>query len=167
MNVLFHLASSTVIPVLVIQASARPKGFKKMSLNAFMAFILGIISHGTLDYIPHCYPIPSKIDVTVGAVFIAFVLWKVKFSFKLIYFTAMIGCIFPDLLDLGPSIANDILGLNLPIFDKVFPWHFSEYSGSLYYQDCTVSMINHALLFVVIGIVLWYCRRDFFYHLGK
>lgn len=54
-----------------------------------------------------------------------------------------IGSLFPDLIDLGPAIANKYLGLSLPVF-KVFPWHWQEHSGSIYDGSrATESLLCH------------------------
>ncbi|WP_115373922.1 hypothetical protein [Adhaeribacter pallidiroseus] len=125
------------------------------------AFIVGIISHGALDYIPHCYPINSRVDVILGLAFIIVLTLLANNKYKGIIGLTLIGCIFPDLVDLSPAIINKNLGFNLPILDKVFPWHWHVYSGSIYNYSCGVSTINHLLVIVAVGIVCWYRRADF------
>ena len=80
MNVLFHTTTAIGIAVLMTDT----KGFKSSAslkntcLTALFAFVLGVISHGALDYIPHCYPLPSKIDVILGLGMIVVGVWTVK-----------------------------------------------------------------------------------------
>ncbi|MFB8787050.1 hypothetical protein, partial [Pasteurella multocida] len=63
-----------------------------------------------------------------------------------------------DLIDLSPAIINKQLGWNLPIFDKLFPWHFKKYSGSIYTDDCIISTINHIAFVIVVSVICWYKR---------
>ena len=68
--------------------------------------------------------------------------------------------IFPDLIDLGPAIANKIFGINLPILEKLFPWHWPHYSGSIYTNNCGVSTLNHFLVVFTVVVICWFRRKD-------
>ncbi len=118
----------------------------------------GILSHGILDYIPHCYPIPSKIDASLGLLMIITATWLCNKQYRIMVLSSFIGCIIPDIIDLSPSIINKQLGWSLSVFDKLFPWHFKQFSGSVYTDDCTISNINHTILVIVLGTVFWYKR---------
>jgi hypothetical protein len=77
---------------------------------------------------------------------IAFV-WLTNKRYRLITGLSFVGSLFPDLVDLSPGILNKQLGQSFPIINKIFPWHWHEYSGSIYGGDCGVSTANH--LFVI------------------
>lgn len=157
MNVLFH--TTTAIGIVVLFTNLKKIEHTKYALSTMLiVFITGILSHGILDYIPHCYPIPSKLDVSLGLIMIITTTWLCNKKYRMLILTCFIGCIIPDLIDLSPAIINKQLGWNLPILDKIFPWHFKKYSGSIYTDDCTVSTMIHMVLIIVIGAVCWYKR---------
>lgn len=126
-----------------------------------LVFLIGIIFHGILDYIPHCYPFPSKIDAILSLLLIIVAILSADRKYRLIVAASFAGNIFPDLIDLSSGILNKYMHLNIPVFPKVFPWHWPEYSGSIYNGGCNVSNINHS---IVIAMVLMICilkREDF------
>lgn len=123
-------------------------------------FIIGVISHGVLDYVPHCYPISSKLDLLIGLIIILICLFKVKKDYKFLVSAVLFGCVFPDVIDLTPAILNSQLGINLPIFENIFPWHIHEYSGSIYTEECSVSKINHILTLLFSGIIIILNKRS-------
>ena len=152
MNVLFHTTTALGIAVLF----THPKSKKPSIVTNIFVFIIGILSHGILDIIPHCYSIPSKLDASLGLLMILTATWFSHKKYRIIVLSAFIGCNIPDLIDLSPAIINKQLGWSLPVFDKVFPWHFKQYSGSIYTDDCTVSTINHTILVIALGAIYWY-----------
>jgi hypothetical protein len=73
-----------------------------------------------------------------------------------------VGCIFPDLIDLGPAIVNKRTGWSLPVV-KIFPWHWREYSGSIYDGSRAVeSSLYHLIVAGVCLILLYAYRRELF-----
>lgn len=157
MNVLFH--TTTAIGIVVLFTNTKKIEHPKDVLStSLIVFITGILSHGILDYIPHCYPIPSKLDVLLGLIMILTGVLLSNKRYRIIVALALLGCIIPDLIDLSPAIINKQLGWHLPIFNKLFPWHSKTYSGSVYNGQCTVSNINHTVLVALIGIVFWFRR---------
>jgi len=150
MNVLFHLATG----VAIIAIHSRVKQPNK-PLYYISGFVLGVISHGILDYTPHCYPIHSKVDAILGLITIVFLLFTIRKEFKILSGFILLGSIFPDLLDLSPGIINNLFQLNLPTFNPIFPWHFHHYSGSIYSNNCSVSTLNHFLVLLFCGIIVF------------
>jgi hypothetical protein len=136
----------------------RSANSKSTILIGALAFTVALISHGVLDYIPHCYPVNSKLDAIIGLTMILTTTWLTNKKYRLIMGLSFLGSVLPDLIDLLPRILNKQFKLNIPVADKIFPWHLSQYSGSIYNGDCSISILNHILLFVTIGIVIW-CRR--------
>lgn len=154
MNVLFHTTTAFGIAVLFTHTKSK----KPSIATGIFIFMIGILSHGILDTIPHCYPIPSKIDASLGLLMITIVSWRCNKKYRILVLSSFIGCIAPDLIDLSPAIINKQLGWSLPVFDKVFPWHFKQFSGSVYTHDCTISNINHTILLLALGTACWYKR---------
>ena len=71
---------------------------------------------------------------------------------------ALLGSIFPDLVDLGPELLGEATGLSIPSVDgKVFFWHRPEFSGSIY--DGTRTLKSHVYHLMVVlasaGLVVW------------
>ncbi|WP_196887381.1 hypothetical protein [Aureivirga sp. CE67] len=156
MNVLFHLS----VGVGIIAAMSHQNLEKNRVLKIGSGFLLGVLSHGVLDYTPHCYPINSKIDVILGLFIILLCIKSVKKEFRILVSAVLFGCIFPDIIDLSPGIINKLLGWNLPTFENIFPWHIHKYSGSIYSDDCNVSNINHILTLVFSAILIILNRKS-------
>jgi len=163
MNVMFHIATGLSTAVLLTDTSEinRNSAYKKILPIALFGFVIGIISHGALDYIPHCYPINSKLDILLGLLSILILLLISKEKYKLIFLGSLIGCVFPDIVDLLPSMLNTSLRLELPVLEKLFPWHWKQYSGSIYTDECNVSFINHSLVLLTVSLILWSRKKDF------
>lgn len=160
MNVLFHTTTAISVAVLLTDTKRieQSSTSKTVIWTSILAFTIGLISHGALDYIPHCYPINSKLDAVAGLTMILTTTWLTNKKYRLIMGLSFLGSIFPDLIDLSPGIINKQLGLHLPIIDKIFPWHLPEYSGSIYDNNCNISTFNHVLLLLTISIICW-CRQ--------
>jgi hypothetical protein len=162
MNVIFHTTTAIGVTVLLtdtIRLGNRPTIIQVIP-TALCAFVIGIISHGVLDFIPHCYPINSKLDVIAGLAMILCTTWLTNRHFRVIAGLACLGAIFPDVVDLGPKIISKYLNLGLALPDNFFPWHWHMYSGSIYNGTCNVSTLNHLLLLLTIGVILWTRRTD-------
>lgn len=154
MNVFFH--TTTAISVVALFPVIKVASPVQITRDSIGAFTLGIMTHAALDYIPHCYPIASKLDAILGVIIIIGSIYFAKKEYRFIVGSAMIGTIFPDLIDLLPQILNKQLGLSLPLLPKIFPWHWQTYSGALYDTDCSVSTLNYCLLMLANVIIWWY-----------
>src|SRR6187401_3267065 len=122
MNVIFHTTTAIGVTVLLTDTSRlgnRPN-ITQVIPTALYAFVIGIISHGLLDFIPHCYPINSKLDVIAGLAMILCTTWLTNRHFRAITGLACLGAIFPDIVDLGPKIINKYLNLGLTLPDNFF-----------------------------------------------
>lgn len=83
---------------------------KKLTIG----FIVGILTQGVLDYLPHSYPFRSRFYIVF-----AFLLFVVGFIIsqrqnKLLVAVCFAGCIFPDVNDLGGEIVNKHQGIPVP-----------------------------------------------------
>jgi hypothetical protein len=169
MNVIFHTTTAIGVTVLLTDTSRigiRPTTIQ-VAPTAFYAFGMGIISHGILDFIPHCYPINSKLDVIAGIVMILSTTWLTNRHFRVIMGLAFLGAVFPDIVDLGPKILNKQLNLGLTFPGNMFPWHWRIYSGSIYDGNCNISILNHFLLVLTVVLILWSRRTDLKNIFGK
>lgn len=115
-----------------------------------------------MDYIPHSYPIPSRMDVAFSVILFTLAIALTKPQFRVLVTACFIGSIFPDLVDLGPRILNRHLGLSLPTV-RLFPWHWPQYSGSLYDGKKRVqSAVSHAVVICVWVSLFWLYRHSLF-----
>ena len=149
MNILFHTTAAIGLIATLNETSSGEYSNKKKMVLGLICFAIGIVSHGALDYIPHCYPINPKVDVIIGAIIIGTVTLLSKPKYRLIVGLTFLGNIFPDIIDLSPQILNKYLELSIPLNDKIFPWHWEKYSGSIFIDDCKTSTLNHLILITV------------------
>ncbi len=163
MNVLFHITAAVGVAVMLTDTDKIKPGntLVQNSRTMLSVFAGGIISHGAIDYIPHCYPVNSKADIVCGFILICTLLFLTRTGFRMITGLAIFGGILPDLIDLGPAMMNGILNTNLPVFPKIFPWHWKVYSGSVYTGNCNVSTFNHFLLLLMVAFICLLRKKDF------
>lgn len=158
MNVIFHtLAGGAVATIL---ATTKQIEKKVVFRNCIIAFIAGILSHGLWDWAPHCYPIPSKADVLISLVLMSATVWQLKGQYRILFTTAFLGAVFPDLIDLSPAILAKQTGWCLPVFAHIFPWHRTRYSGSVYSGDCIVSNGVHLIFGSLIALTFWIKKKQ-------
>jgi len=50
--------------------------------------------------------------------------------------------------------------MNVTVHTKFFPWHWKEYSGSIFYVGDRVSDINHISVIILTAIVCWFRKTD-------
>ena len=163
MDVIFHTTTAISVAVLLTDTHKIEHSltaYKIIIRTSVCAFVVGIISHGALDYIPHCYPINSKLDAMAGLAMILTTIGLTHKKYRSIMGLSFLGCVLPDLVDLSPAILNKQLVLGLPTFDKIFPWHLKQYSGSIYNNHCNASILNHILLLATTFIICWSRLKD-------
>ena len=165
MNVTFHtlaaLGTAAVLSSRHAQNVRPPSAHDPLYIQA-IGFGTGVVVHGLLDYIPHTYPIKSGLDVVISLVLVAGAILLAHRSHRLLIAVCFLGAIFPDLVDHGPAIISKRLGWPQPTV-KIFPWHWPQYSGSIYsHERNAASLLCH---FVVVGIslaLLWVYGRNLF-----
>ncbi len=166
MNVTFHTAGALATASFLssIQSRPAPDGTAARSslLIGVVGFVAGVVEHGVMDYVPHSYPIPSGMDAACSIILFTVVVALTKPQFRLLVTACFIGSIFPDLVDLGPPMLNRHLGWSLPSV-KLFPWHWPQYSGSLYHGKKRVqSALWHAVVICVCVSLCWLYRHSLF-----
>lgn len=159
MNIVFHTTVAIGICVAITNTKKLAEQPKQRFLFAGIALIVGVILHGFLDYIPHCYPFSGLIDVAFSLSIMAIVTLCCKTFYVPIVLSAFTGSILPDLIDLAPSILNAKLGRSLQAHQPIFPWHWKNYSGSIFIKDCNASHLNHLLVIITV-LLLIFCRKD-------
>lgn len=120
-----------------------------------------ICLHGLLDYLPHTYPIKSSIDVALALLLFSAALVFAKPHLRPLLVACFPGSILPDVIDLAPGILNRHEGLNLPEV-KLFPWHWRQYSGSVYDRSRrTESVTTHSIVSAIALFLIWRARDRF------
>ena len=132
-----------------------------------VGFVTVVALHGVLDFVPHGYPFSPGFDIVFClALFAVFALFTKQRNLVLLA-ACYIGCLFLDLVDLGPAMINKRVNLGLPAV-KIFPWHWREYSGSIYDGSRQFeSSLWHSLLFAASVILLVVFGRQFFWFGGS
>lgn len=163
MNILFHTGAA--IGIIALCAPHIPRNPRPVQQAGFslLGCALGIIAHGVLDYVPHCYPIPAALDASLGLIIILLNILFASGRYRLIISATFLGSVLPDLIDLAPQVINRRTHMGIPTHTPYFPWHWKAYSGSVYEKDCVVSDLNHLVLMALIVMVCLVYRK----HLRK
>lgn len=159
MNVFFHtvsaLAMSSVSVRLFSQQLSTPR--KPLSLVGLGVLLFGvsIAWHMVLDVTPHQYPFRSKPDIAISLmVFIGFCSLVVRRRFWWLFVVVFVGHLFPDLIDLGPTMLKEFTGWSIPSFsEKVFFCHREPWSGSIFDGSRTLESHSYHLLTVAIAMM--------------
>jgi hypothetical protein len=161
MNVIFHtLASVATAAVLSTQLKKKPINSTTGLTILVSGFTVGVLLHGLLDWTPHQYPLPSILDVVVSLSLFSIVFVLAQKEARWLLLACFLGAIFPDLVDLGPAILNKQMQLNLPT-GKIFPWHWKQYSGSIYDGSHRwLSILNHLVVTGMSGYLIVRFRRS-------
>jgi len=122
-------------------------------------FVAGVLLHGLLDWLPHSYPIKSVLDVGIALALLAVAMTLAEPRYRLLLGVCALGSMFPDLVDLGPAILNKRFGWSLPAV-KIFPWHWRQYSGSIYDGSRNFESLFFHFLVVVTSLGLLYLYRN-------
>lgn len=159
MNVTFHaigsFATAAVLSLNRTENWRSAPAFKRYAIG----FVVGILVHGVLDFLPHQYPIPSKVDVILASVLFCLFLFVAQKQNFLLVLSCFAGCVFPDVVDLGPVIVDKYLQISFPRLPFRFPWHLKEYSGSIYDGSRAVESAVYHILFLLICFGLIYAYR--------
>jgi hypothetical protein len=155
MNILLHTTTAITIAATTIGKSEflDDKPIVPTLKKGLFVFLAAFISHAALDFIPHCYPLPAKIDVIVSLAVFGLFLFRIQKEFRIFMILAFVGGIFPDLIDLGPAIIGKYTVLSFGSSSKVFPWHWEGFSGSIYNFNCAKSYFYLACLLLVCAIM--------------
>lgn len=161
MNVTFHVLTGISVAAVLCPRKQEVTG---------KALLVGLGAtiplHGLLDFVPHSYPIKSSFDVIVALLLFGTALLLAKPHLYLLIATCFVGSVLPDLVDLTPGILHRHVGLSLPEA-RIFPWHWRQYSGSIYNGSRGIeSAAFHLLVVATATFSLWW-RRDRFTKLPR
>ncbi len=157
MNVTFHVL--TGIAAAAVLTPRKPE-IPRTAIAAGLG--LSAALHGLLDYVPHTYPINSRLDVALALLLFVAVLYCAHPRTRPLLAACFLGSILPDLVDLTAGILNRHAGLHLPQA-KVFPWHWKRYSGSVYNTaQATPSARAHLLVVAITVLLIWRSRDRLF-----
>lgn len=120
-------------------------------------FSVGIFLHGVFDYLPHWHPFASGVDLMLAVAMTLVAFGFTERSEWTLVGACLFGSILPDLIDFGPTMADIMLGLPVPSLPfRVFPWHWENYSGSVYDgSNGTASAVLHISIVAVTGFILF------------
>ena len=168
MNVTFHaLGSFATAAVLSLGASENWRSISALKKYA-IGFAAGILVHGILDYLPHSYPLPSKFDVIFAISLSGGMLYLVQKQNRFLVLVCFAGCVFPDVVDLSPTIIKKYLDIEIPALPfRVFPWHLKKYSGSIYDGSRQIESNIYHFSFLLICFGLLYANRKRFFRFYK
>lgn len=168
MNVTFHVFGS-IATAAVLGLSPDEKWSSVSALKKYaIGFVTGVIIHGVLDFLPHNYPIASKFDVIFALFILVLGLFLAQNRNRFLILVCFSGAIFPDVVDLGAGIANKHLGIPIPQLDfKLSPWHWKEYSGSIYDGSRFFESTVYHVLFLLMCVSLIYAYRNSFFRFQK
>ena len=163
MNVTFHaLGSFAAAAVLSLKSDENWISVSALKKYA-VGFCAGILVHGILDFLPHNYPLSSKFDVIFALVLFLFFLLMAQKQNRLLVLVCFVGAIFPDLIDLSAAIADKHLGIPVsPLSFKIFPWHWKDFSGSVYDDSRNLESNIYHLSFLLVCFYLIYMYRKKF-----
>ena len=162
MNVTFHVIGSMATAAVLSMKPAENWRSASALKRYAIGFIAGILVHGVLDFLPHQYPLPSKIDIVFAVLLFCLFLFVSQKQNRLLALFCFAGCVFPDVIDLGPAIVEKHLRISLPRLPfRLFPWHLKQYSGSIYDTSRAIeSAVYHvSFLLICFGLIYAYRKR--------
>jgi hypothetical protein len=164
MNVTFHMLSAVATAAILSSRQNNRTSHRCVPPNLSVVaagFVVGVFAHGLLDYAPHSYPIKPIADVSISLALLGTAMTLANPRCRLLLGACSLGSVFPDLVDLAPAIVNKRLGWSLPVV-KLFPWHWRQYSGSIYDGSRKLdSLLCHILVIAASFILLCVFRRSF------
>ena len=163
MNVAFHTLTALAIGQTAACRMEVAQRRRTRVAIAVVTFLLGVMSHGVLDGLPHEYPFRWLGDTLSTTVL--FVIWMAIIAprHRGLLLIAIAGALLPDVIDHTPRDINRHLGTHLPELPKLFPWHHRGGSGSLSgvvpFDARVASIANHIIVVSFCAASLWLSRR--------
>ena len=163
MNVAFHaLAALAIGQTAACRAATATRPGARAAI-AVVAFVLGVMSHGVLDGLPHEYPFRALGDTLTSLALVTTWMAITRPGYRMLPIIALAGALLPDVIDHVPEDLNRHLGTHFPVLPNLFPWHHRGGSGSLsgaVPRDARIASIaNHVIVVVYCGAMLWLSRR--------
>lgn len=162
MNVAFHTLSALAIgQTAAWRLDVADRRARRGAITA-LVILLGVMSHGVLDGLPHEYPFKWLGDTVSTTALVVVWMAIVEPRHRLLLLIAIASAVLPDVIDHVPRDLNRHLGTHLPELTKLFPWHHRGGSGSLSGEvprDARIASItNHIIVVTFSGVMLWLSR---------
>jgi hypothetical protein len=163
LNVAFHTLSALAIgQTAAWRIDVADRRERPVAIVA-LVFVLGVMSHGVLDGLPHEYPFKWLGDTVSTTALVVIWMAIIEPRHRALLLFAIFSAILPDIIDHVPRDLNRHLGTHLPELTKLFPWHHRGGSGSLSVNvplDARIASIAYHIIVVTFSIVmLWLSRR--------
>jgi len=171
MNITFHsfaaFATGTALAARMPERSgANPASRSERSpgllrdLPWLAAGLVGnVLLHGAMDLSPHSYPIPWRLDILGGIMLIAVVMARVQPRYRLVFAAVFLGELLPDLVDQGPGLLNQLLGLHLPE-REYFGFHSLRHAvAAALGHEVLLSVLSHLVVLAGCALLLVGARR--------
>lgn len=157
MNITFHVLLGFTETVFIAKTMKDPDSDKLYQKGDWIpiavGFVLGVFTHGLVDWIYHRYPIPAIPDVLIAGVLWIGIPFLLKRRWWLIYAFTSLGNVIPDLIDHGIQALNFVTDTGLKQI-TVFPWHRREISSDLFHEFPYTSQILHVIVIILISVSL-------------
>lgn len=137
MNVVFHvLAAAGIAHIAATRLDPAPDSWFTRA-DAWVigpAAFLGVLSHGVLDGLKHGYPLHAVPDILLAGLLATGWSLCVRRRFCLLFAVVVLASLAPDIVDFSPGMLRSVAGRSTPMadFSPLFPWHWSDGSGSMY-----------------------------------
>ncbi len=161
LNIIFHTTSAIASGIVVSSVLDKKHSNKWHIKNRVLLFcvLINVILHGALDLLPHSYPLRGKFDVILSLSILIGIHIFIKSKYIFVFASCFFGSILPDIIDLGPAIVNKLNIVNLPVV-KIFPWHWPQYSGSIFdNSNFYISFLNHLIVSSFFILVIYIYRK--------
>jgi hypothetical protein len=163
LNVAFHALAGLAIGQTAACQAARAARPGARAAIAAAAFVLGVMSHGVLDGLPHEYPLRWLGETITSLTLVTTWMVITRPGYRALPLIAIAGALLPDVIDHVPEDLNRHLGTHLPVWPNVFPWHHRGGSGSLsgvVPRDARIASIaNHVIVVAFCAATLWLSRQ--------
>lgn len=142
--------------VLSFNRSYKSKQLRKTHAKILITSVfINVGLHGIFDILPHAYPFKGFMDIMLSLVLLGIVLLLVQARSIPVIIACFFGGVLPDIIDLGPAIVNKLNIVDLPVI-KVFPWHWPQFSGSIFdNRNVLTSLFCHIAVVVILIIVVY------------
>ena len=163
MNIAFHTFTALAIGQSAACRLEVARSRAQRITIGVVTFLLGVMSHGVLDGLPHEYPFQWLGETVLTAALLAIWMAIIQPRYRILLLVAVAGALLPDVIDHVPRDLNRHLGTHLPELTKLFPWHHRGGSGSLsgtVPPDARLASIaNHIIVVTFSAVMLVISRR--------
>jgi hypothetical protein len=162
LNIAFHtLAALAIGQSAACRLQVAQRRWQRIAIGV-VTFLLGVMSHGVLDGLPHEYPFRWPAETVLITVLLVTWMVIIQPRYRGLLLIAVAGALLPDVIDHVPRDLNRHLGTHLPELPKLFPWHHRGGSGSLsgtVPPDAHVASIANHIIVVSCSVLMLVLSR--------